>query len=349
MEHNIAIKSYAQLVKALSKISAVNVKDTLNILEKVGFADDAEVQYQSKPMQLLYKQLPVIETGEVLVKIVVLRQADNYVITVPENILDTYNLLIEEPEGLSDINTQFSLYAEVYGFNANDTELNDLIKKTYLSAGNSLPAFELLPSLEKKAKDDEEATGSNDELSDFDSDDLADFNEIDEPIETDVEMTVNTEAYKSFKKQTNALALLLENLKQTQPRAVRESLRAKYVDNVLVIESANKELYKRLEAYPKLAKTLLSNLGESIKKFKYTQLVDTFKIDGRSYFVVAESVANNYWIVENEEVDILTESKYVKPLNKNIIKLNKSSVRINARKQQPRKITSGDIVYVQGE
>lgn len=345
-KQDIKITSYAQLAKSILGTNLLDVTAINALLESLDFADSSMLTYNGQDIGVFYKQLPVISDMDVLVKVVLLRQADNFVMIIPQKITESYDLLLDDPAMLGEVNEGISLYAEVYGFDSKDTELEDIIKKAYIDAGEALPAYELTNKLEKEAKEDKEEP---DDIDAGFSDDLGGFDEIEAqldnvPLEQDPDLAVNMEAYKAFKKNTNALPNLIKKLKD-QPSVVRENLKLKYVHNILLIKIENKTIYESLGAHPKIAKTVISNAGELIRNNSQTQIVDTFTIKGNRFFVVAEA-ANNFWyMLDDGLAKISKKDKVIKPLKENVIRLNKSNVRKENRKYKVAEI-DGAIVFI---
>ena len=81
----------------------------------------------------------------------------------------------------------------------------------------------------------------------------------------------------------------------------------------------------------------MSAIGETIRKNKYTQLVDSFIVEGKRYFIIAEDIGNNFWISEQDELKRIeaASKNTILPLQDEIIILKKSSVREESRKLRP--------------
>lgn len=333
-EAETSINSYAQLVKLLAGTELEDTENLLAELEKFSFIEADETLYNKLPMAVYYKQLPIVVNGDVLVKVVLLQQADGLILVVPEHVTQVYKDLLEDATLLTEKNTNISLYAEVYNFDVNDEHLQDLIKTTYISAGNNLKPFELKDALAQEEKEDkpkqDEAPGNQD-VPDF-------FGEIEDDLPAMEDISVNEESYKRFKKQSNVIEKFLDKLYEKSNQILKENVRTKFFNKVLIIEVDNKSVYNYYEKMPIAAKKLLSNFGEAIRTNKNTQLVDSFSFNGKRYFVVAENIANNYWYIKDEELDTLTEDLvYIAPTAKTIIKLAKSSVRKESRQLVPYK------------
>jgi len=339
------VDSYVKLVKFLSNTDDYKPEILLDRLNVSEFTEDIETTYRSYPIKVLYKQLPIVIDGEVLVKVVVLIQADSYALIIPENISETYKELLDNPELIDSKNIDFSLYAEVYNFDSDDSELLELIKEVYLAAGNSLKAFELVGSLKvepemEKEESEEEADPFKPANTDFSAEDFSEesFSEIEAPVEDFSEVEENYKAFKKFKKQSAFLESLVKKLYTMSNKQFKENIRIKFLNNksILAIEVDNKSVYRKFEHVPAIAKKSLSIFGEAIRKNDSTQLVDSFVKDGKRYFIVVESAGNNFWYVSKEEMSPLDDSKdIIKPIQKDIIKLNRSSVRQESRKFIP--------------
>lgn len=330
-EEEMTVKSYSQLIQALAGHELADIEALLKEIQGLSFIEDEDLLYNKLPMSVFYKQLPVVADAEVLVKVVILQQADGLVLIVPENVVETYQDLLENPDLLTEKNNNIALYAEVYNLNSADDKLHDVIKEAYLYSGNSLKAFDLKDSLaqEKEESDEETEQGAAD---DFDFDDI----DMDLPEVEDIDL--NQESYKRFKKQSNYLENLVSSLYEKANGTLRQNVKKSFFHKVLVIEVNNKNVYNQYEKVPAVAKKLLSNFGEMIRKNKGTQLVDSFSLDGKRYFVVAENLANNYWYVKDEEIDKLEDDvTYIEPTAKTVIKLNKSSIRKESRAVVPYK------------
>ena len=146
------IKSYAQLIQLLSGTDLEDTELLLKELQNLTFIEDEEVLYNKLPMAVYYKQLPVVLNSDILVKVVIMQQADGLILVVPENIVETYQDLVEDAELISEKNNGISLYAEIYNFEMSDPKLQDLIKATYVASGNELKAFDLKDKLAKEQK-----------------------------------------------------------------------------------------------------------------------------------------------------------------------------------------------------
>lgn len=342
------IKSYAQLIQLLSGTDLEDTELLLKELQNLTFIEDEEVLYNKLPMAVYYKQLPVVLNSDILVKVVIMQQADGLILVVPENIVETYQDLVEDAELISEKNNGISLYAEIYNFEMSDPKLQDLIKATYVASGNELKAFDLKDKLAKEQKDKEaeEKPGKDRDLGGFD--DLDSFDEISEEVADIPEVEVNEEAYRKFKKQSNALEKFVERLYNKANPVLREHVRVKNFKKVLVIEVDNKNIYEAYATKTAVAKQLLSNFGEAIRRNRNTQLVDSFSKDGKRFFILAENLANNYWYVINEDMDKLDDDKtYIEPNSRTVVKLRQSNIRKESRHIVPYK-KGKKIVFVGG-
>jgi hypothetical protein len=277
---------------------------------------------------------------------VLLLQADSLAIIVPEHVATTYKDLIDNPELLNEKNIKLSLYAEIYNFDEKDKELIELIKSLYLSAGNSLRAFDMEVVPDKKDQEDEDqedmtgSMNSDTPISDsLDSMDKGSFNSIDEPMEDFSEVEENLSAYKKFKKHGSFLESLESKLYNTSNIIFKENTKTTYLNeekNILIIQVDNSNIYNKFKRIPLVAKKSLSAFGESIRNNKDTQLIDSFIKDGKRYFVVAESIGSNFWVIENEAlVSPKKESRLIQPIQNEIIRLKRSSIRKEVRKSIP--------------
>jgi hypothetical protein len=335
-ENNIEIKSYAQLIQMLSNTNLEDIDAFLADLKNLSFIEDEDTLYNKLPMSVFYKQLPAVVNGDILIKVVILQQAEGLALIVPENVVQTYRDLIESPEMLAEKNSNVSLYAELYNLDSGDPKLQEIIKSVYISSGNEIKPFDLKDDLAQEKKEKEEGEEES-ETPEAPSEDFI-FDEIEEDLPEMADIEVNEEAYKKFKKQSNALETLIEKLYEKSNAVLKKNVRSKMHKKVLVIEVNNKLVYQSYEKVPAVAKKLLSNFGEAIRKNKSTQLIDSFSKDGKRYFVVAEHVANNYWYVKDEDIDVLNENElHIEPNSRTVVKLNKSSIRKESRKIAPYK------------
>lgn len=334
----VGIASYSQLIKALSGSDLADIEALLEELKQMSFIEDEDVLYAKLPMSVFYKQLPVIADADVLVKAVLMQQGDGLILVVPENVVETYEDLLDNPDLITEKNNNISLYAEIYNFDSGDEKLHDLIKETYINAGNGIKPFDLTDELlqDKETAEDEEDTEAPDLGAD--AEDFEDFDEIMDDLPEMEDFETNESAYKKFKKQSNYLENLVKKLSEKANSHIKKNVRTKFIHKVLVIEVNNKNIYRQYENIPAVAKKLLTNFGEAIRTNNGTQLVDSFSKDGKRYFVVAENLANNYWYVVKEDMDQLDENQdaYISP--KAPIKLRKSSIRKESRAIVPYKL-----------
>lgn len=334
----LRIDSIAQLIKNLSDIDLVNTKQFYNIVEAIGFEEDYESTYNNLGVEVSYKLMPVAIGAEVHVKVVLLRQADKIVLTMPQDIVEAYKEILDNLENLDTINRNFSLYSEIYGFDSKDLELQKLIKRTYLYAGNSQSAFEVSGELAKEKTEQGKPEAKDSELDDLDFPEIEDNSDLDFGVDdiADIpELGVNKEAFKKFKKQTKYLEKFIRDTITKKPTIIRDNVKFKFISNVLLVEVNNKNIYETLDYNPKIPKFIISNFGESVKDFHGIQLIDSFNRQGRRYFVLAEDAGNNYWNVINEAYKLLPSNnkrKVIVPLEEDIITLNRSSIRENSRK-----------------
>jgi len=355
------VKSYAQLAKSLASEDVITIDNLLSVLNKADFIEDTEVMYGNKPASVYYKQFPIVIGDDVMVKIVLLTQADSLALIIPENVSSVYSELKEDPSILKQKNMALSLYVELYNFETSDGELFDLIKSVYLSAGDSLRAFDIPNDIIKKDEEDkekekaEQSPSNNfggEDLFNDDIDSASDFGEIEDDINDFEEIKDNFDQYESFRRVSKNIYNLSKMLYNISDDVIRENVRTKFLNkskSILVIEVNNKAIYSRLSHVPKLAKRLLTVFGETIRLNGGTQLVDSFTKNNKRYFVISESVGNNFWVVNSDKLDILDkESGFVEPIQDKIIRLNRSSIRKESRKKVPY-FKNSRIVYVSKE
>lgn len=354
------IESFAQLINALLEKGDYNIDDVLNVVNDMDFIEDTETIYLGSPVKVRYIQLPAVIGDNVLIKVVLLTQADSLALIIPENVKQTRDDLVEDPDALVQKNSDISLYAEIYNFNQYDVDFIDLIKSTYLSSGNSTPAFDLKDK--PVEEEEEEVEGGDDSNFDFTppTDTLDDsfkpssegFDEIPDTTGGGFEeLSDNLEAFKKFKGNTRYLESLLKHLYKISTNIFKANVRVKYLrenNAVLLIEVNNRNIYNKFKNIPTIAKKSLTAFGESIRSHKRTQLVDTFIKNGKRYFVVVENNNSNFWVVKNEAIDFLDNGKEaIQPIQDEIIKLNHSSIRKESRKIKPY-IADDKIVFVRG-
>lgn len=356
------IESYVQLAKILSSEEVKDIQEVVAILNKASFYEDDEIMYSNRPAQIYYKQLPIVDGAEILVKIVLLTQADSLALIIPEKVAQVYQELTEDPSLIIEKNKDLALYAEVYNFNSNDAKLHDIIKTAYLSAGDSLRAFDMPQEMEDQALKDKENEGEEGEGGDdldtgFDDDfdsgggsdnfdamfgdgGSSDFDEIDAGAEDFAEVNENKLMYESFKKQTSVLEKLSADLFNKADKDIRSYIKTRLIGenkNLLMIEVNNKAIFDKYRRIPKVAKSIMTAIGESVRRDNDTQLVDSFMKDSKRYFIIAENLGNNFWITENDKMKSLAvyDDKVMLPIQEEIITLKRSSVRMEARKLTP--------------
>src|SRR5690606_29034639 len=210
------IDSYAQLVKSLTELEVKNYETISNTINKANFIEDDETTFNNLPLSIKYKQLPVVIGTDLLVKVVVLEQGDNIAIIVPENTSTIYEELLEEDfDNLTNYNINLSLYAEVYGFDTNNSKFLELLKNMYLSAGNFIKAFSTPEVVQKTNEEDDEENSEFDFTPSSSTDNVgrADDFDMDETSITDdissfEEIKENMKAYNKFTVKTKSLTKL---------------------------------------------------------------------------------------------------------------------------------------------
>lgn len=344
-----SIDSYAQLVKSLAELEVKNYETISNTINKANFIEDDETTFNNLPLSIKYKQLPVVIGADLLVKVVVLEQGDNIAIIVPENTSTIYEELLEEDfDNLTNYNINLSLYAEVYGFDTNNSKFLELLKNMYLSAGNFIKAFSTPEVVQKTNEEDDEENSEFDFTPSSSTDNVggADDFDMDETSITDdissfEEIKENMKAYNKFTVKTKSLTKLVERLRNTS-KVLSDNIKFKYLNenkSVLVIEVDNRSIYNAFPKAKNIAKQTITKLGESIRTSTETQLLDSFNIKGKRYFVVAENNSNNYWTVAYERLEAPEDnSTVVEPIQRNIIKLKRSNIRKESRVNKPFKL-----------
>lgn len=333
------VESYSQLINALSGHELQDIEALLEELKKMTFIEDEEILYNKLPMAVFYKQLPVVYDADVLVKVVILQQGEALILIVPEDVVKTYQDLIDSPKDILQKNNSISLYAEVYNLNSEDEKLQTLIKETYLSAGNGVKPFDLIDDLAREEEEDRDGEDGDREEADFDMGEDSGFEDIEDDFSDLDDFVANESAYRKFKKHGSYLEKLEKRLYEKANDTMRKMIKTKYFENVLVIEVDNKNIYNKYANVSAFAKRLLTNFGEAVRKDGRTQLVDSFSKDGKRYFVIAEDVANNYWYVINEDMEKLGDDKgdYIRPDLEGVARLRRSSVRKESRSIVPYK------------
>jgi len=349
--------SFAQLVKEITTQELLDFTSIKAIVDKFEFVESQETTYNNLRLSIYFKQLPAISGANLLVKAVVLVQGESIAIIVPKNVADIYIGLQENPDAISSKNVNLELYGEVFGFDVKDASFKEIIKTAYLSAGNSLMAFEFKnpEEEESKSKKDEEEDkedrpnrplGNIDDIpDDAPIEDAPDFEPPFEKIATkpslDSALDGNMESFNKFKRTGKYLDKVLASLAEA-PAAIKNNTRYQFLGEnraVLLIEVDNKAILERFKTRPQVAKKALSTHGESIRNAKNAQLIDSFILDGKRYHILAESVGNNFWFIENEKLVTVTEEDVkgdiIVPIKEQLIKLKSSSVRQESRKYVP--------------
>jgi hypothetical protein len=359
------VESFVQLAKLLASEDVKDINEVISVLNKALFIEDDEIMYNARPAQVYYRQLPIVINDEIKVKVVLLVQADSLALIIPEHVSEVYEELVEDPGLIIEKNKNLDLYAELYNFNANDAKLHDVIKSAYLSAGDFLRAFDIPKELEDQAKQDTELEGEEQE-SDWTDDDVSvdsgsnfdnmfggggssDFEEMDSGVEDFGEFEENAKHYEGFRKQSDVLEDLAHTLYNKVDTDIREFIKIKFTGeskSVLVIEVDNKSIFDKYQRIPKMAKRIMTAIGESIRRGQFTQLVDSFIKEDKRYFVVAEEIGNNFWITESDKINKLDvlDDKVLLPIQENIIKLKRSSIRMESRVKKPY-LLDGKIVF----
>jgi len=329
-------------------LTTENFFDKIN---KTGFIEDSETKYNNQSAGVYYKQLPIVINSDILVKVVLITQGDGFILTMPEDVYETFKALEEDESLLADKNINLALYAEVFNFDTNDPELHEFIKEIYLAAGNSKKAFDFVPSKKTTSKKDDESEEQDRQLGAedlFTSEPESSFDEIETDLEDLPEIEANLESYTKFKKYTKRLDNFKNILYNNSDNVIRNNVKYKYIgenESVLTMEVDNKNVYELLSNSPKIAKNTLSRFGESIRLNKKIQLLDSFNKEGKRYFVLAENAGNNYWLVKGEKLDKFEgDDPYYQPIQEEIIKLSRSSVRFESRHLKPYKV-GRKIVY----
>lgn len=337
-------QSYAQFIKRWRENPILDVEGYTQLISDMNFNEDEEIEYEKLPLQILYLNLPIITDGVASVKVVAIIQADNFALIVPDNVHSIYEALLEDTteEALAKINSSIELSIDTFGFGTSKPGFLGLVKQVYVEADNNKEPFQLEPSALAKAGKEEEP--EEEELPDarrgiFQSPDEKGGNDFEEPGLDFVDTIKKEEAvYSKFTRQTESLNKLEQKLKR-HPKVLVNNTYAKYLDEakaVLMLVIDNKNIYNSLAAIPKKAKEVLSIFGETIRTNKDTQLLDSYIVNHKRVFIVAENSPSNYWIVENEKIDKLDETKATKIVSPiEYIVLPKSSIRRESRKAVP--------------
>jgi len=337
------LDSFAKFIKEWRNNQISNVDGYKEILATLNMTEDIDLDYNKLPVQISFIKMPIITGGIANVKVVLIVQADNFALIIPENVYDSYEVIEDNSAEIQSINLGLQLSIDSAGFDSSDVDYQNMVKRAYITADNSSPAFELLGvakvNADNKVEDEESGIGSPaDKLGEIGSMDKSPEPVFEEPsgLEFDDEIAKNQEAYSKFSKDTNSLEKLLEKLKAA-PTVISDNVKAKYIGeskNLLMLLVDNKSVYKSFINIPRKAKETISKFGETIRLNADTQIIDTFLVSGNRAFIVAEYVANNYWLVEGEE-NSNEELSGKKIIPKRLIKLTKSSVREESRKFKP--------------
>lgn len=329
--------TFVQLYKNLLDTDLTELKYFQQTLDETEAEEDSVQELGNQTVLIKTKTLPVIVDSDIKVKVVILETGDACAIIMPDNVADNFDLLSEDLDKVTQVNLGIDLVAETYGFTV-DKEFKEEVKKIYVAANNSEPAFTISKQAQLAQEEKEE------ELEDFERDRETfsrDIDFSDEELLSDLEP--NNMAFESFKKETKSLEKLINKLYNSVGNKIKPLIKvATLKENLLIFEVNNTEIYQTLREIPTFAKGTISFIGETIRTNEDTQLVDTFTTKDKRYFIVAEAVNNNFWYVEGEKLakSSLNESK-IKPLKENIIKLSKSSV-VNRKYDA---IKDGDTIY----
>lgn len=348
------ITTYTSLIKEIILLGQ-NKRGLVQLIESLEFSESEELLYNNLPLAASFVQLPIVEDGDAYVKIVKLQQAENYVLIVPQKVVEAYNLISEDAEIVAELNREIDLYAEVDGFDEKDPELTKIIKTSYLNLGNRLPAYELTAQAKGTVKDkDKEPEDDTSDLENFDFEDTGyeDFENADadafDDFLTDAEVENNEEAFNRFTGNKNNFKQLVHKLYINSPELIRENTKIKMHKNLLIVKINNKNIYESLSNIPKLAKSLITEAGELLRKNNDTQLVDSINVNKQRFFIIASAKKNNFWKTTKDTLDIVTSrSTYIKPLQKNIITLGSSNIRVEARKYRPALDMNNQLVFIE--
>lgn len=340
------MKMYLELVET----DLVTKDDFKRILLDIPFNEEVGYEYGGSDLHVGVATIPIITDGILKVKVVQLEQGDSIGLIVPANVANAYEMVLEDQSLINQVNQVEEIAFETFGFDASDTVLLELVAEIYVNADSQSPAF----ILTGEAKIEEEATKAEEE-EEFDfnptgsgsisepRDNQSMFDSIQTPVEEIPDIDVNLESFKKFEARSNSLTLLEKKLFSKVPRALQEHIKTKYIadSKVLAVEVDNREIYKTFSNLPNHAKKLLTMIGESIRKNKTTQLVDSISHEGKRLFIIAESVNNNYWVVKDEEPKLLESAnkrhKVVVPNKKEIITLNRTNIMYESRTKIPYK------------
>lgn len=353
-EKGTEIETFAQLIKILVSEDHPYADRVEEIVKLANFIENDEVRYNNLPVAVHFVQIPVILGSEILVKVVFLRQADNYILIIPENVNEVFKRLLESPALLVDENLNLDLYAEVFGFDTDDQKLIELIKTSFLGAGNAVKAFDFATEQKKEDKEDydtadEQPTGGSKTMEDsFDTGGFEDFGDV---IEDIPEVDTNLESYKKFKNFKKSVYKALKTVYNNSSQVIKNNVKVGFIkpeNAVAVIEVNNKEVYTKLKNSPKIAKQTLTEFGQALRNDKSIQLLDSFIKSGKRYFVITET--GNFWTVKHERLSELgDDTNYIDPIQSNIVRLERSEIRQDARTLVPYRknkkiVFKGDLV-----
>ncbi len=338
--------SFIQFYKKLKERNITSIKELKRLIGLLHLEEQDELEYESYPVEVLAGQIPIVVGEPLIVKVVALIQGeDKIAVIVPEGVAKAYKDIIEEGKEIKDVNVNFTLLTDLIGFDTNSSELKELIKNAYLSSLNYAQAFDTTSALPKKEEPKEELDrdrgrpidrplGGERPAPTFRG---AEVPNDDTAIDGVGEFEENKKAFSKFKKQTTKLENLIEHIENISPKALLENIEMKFVNNTLLyIFVDNKTLVESLDIVPNYSKSLLSGLGENIKQFDGVQLVDTAPYKNGRVFIVAESVGNNYWLTEDDDIKFTRNTKnLVLATDDNMIILKKSAVRMDERKYIP--------------
>lgn len=344
---NYEINTYSQLVKELVLVNPLNGSGLHNILSSLDFSEEEGYSYNNLDIVAQYIQLKIVEDSDVFVKVVKLTQADNFVLIIPQNVIETHLLIEEDLEIVDAVNQNIDLYAEIYGFDDKDPELLKLIKLAYINVGNRLLPYELVvkKDAEDKIEDNQDEVEDDFGLGGFD-DFENDAGAFEEFLNTE-DMTANEESFKLFQGDKTSFVSLLNKLNKETPYLAKENITVKQHHNLLIIKVNNKNIYESASGLPKVAKKIISNTGELISQNENTQLIDSISFNKERYFIVAEANNNNFWTTKEDTLNIVgPRQSYIRPIKKDVIDLAKSNVRVETRKYRPALDNNKNLVFI---
>ena len=369
-------KTYAHFFKSLRDTEYKDYNSIKKAVIELGLLEANPILYKGLPVTVYSGLIPILSDKEIFVKIVVLEQADSKIaILLPEDLLRVYSKGKDEidMEYLNQINKSFDLYVENYGFDSTDGKFKDFVIGVYLKSENEAPAYTM--SKEKEAKEEkkkkEEVQGSFGGQDSFGGPSLGSRGPMEgreseqgsmeigsdyiEPIPggelPEEELSMNESAYKKFKKES----IILENFvrKLGALNKLNKHIKYRFLNenrNVLIIRVDNDILYSLFESKGRARRTM-TKLGETIMNSKGTQVVDTFIKDNKRFFILTEA-ENNYWCVRGEEREVASNPDvyYIKPEPKDIILLERSEVRNDARVHKVFKEStkSNNVIFLKG-